>query len=229
MSTENSNESGRDGNPAARAGADLDLSDAMVDAVIAHLEDRESYDTSMWVEMQFMERVLGDLSPHRGDLEYRLNSSDSPVYRPEGLSDEQLRAVALALRCQARQANGQPPLTPEQEAEWRFEAPFYPPRRHKGRRGERIREWVVPTVDDERRVAAYLNSNYPDIVKYSRDVFRHNSRIPGEEYSKLGVSDWYFAARIDEALDQIIDLEPFQYFEPSAVEKIAKKIASEEI
>lgn len=229
MSTENSNESDRGEDPAARAGADLDLGDAMVDAVIAHLEDRESYHTSMWGEMLFMERVLGDLSPHRLDLEHRLTSSDSPVYRSEGLSEEQLRAIALALRRRARMINGQQPLTPEQEAEWRFEAPRYPPRRRMRKPGGRISEWVVLTPDEERQVAAYLDLNYPEIVRYWREVFRHNSGISREEYPKFGIKDWYFQSRLDEAMDQVRVLESFQDWDTLAMRNLSNRIGSEEL
>lgn len=229
MSTENSDESGRGGDPAARAGADLDLSDAMVDAVIAHLEDRDPREPSMWVGMVFMECTLGDIAPYRGDLQYRLNSSDSPVNRPDGLSDEQLRTVTLALRRRARKINGQQPLTPEQEADWRFEAPTYPPRKRKSKGGEAIDEWVVPTPDEERQAIEYLNSKYPDVVNYWRDVVRHNDKLSRDEYSSIGVKGGYFRSRLDEALDQVREIESHQFWDTLAVHDIANRIGSKEL
>ncbi len=227
MPGENAKESERSEVPNPGASDEVNITDTMVDAVIAYLEDCDSGGTSMWVEMVFMERVLGDLSPHKGDLEYRLGSSDSPVYRADGLSEARLRAIAVALRRRARRVNGQPPLTPEQEATWRFETPTYPPRRRKSKFGERIREWVVPTPDEERQIAAYLNSNYPEIIKYWIKILQNNSGMTDQEYQKSGVDGWYFYSRLDEAVDQIVEFSHGQTCDVIWSREMAIRIASE--
>ena len=85
------------------------------------------------------------------------------------------------------------------------------------------------TPGEERQVAAYLDLNYPEIVRYWREVSRHNSGISREEYPKFGIKDWYFQSRLDEAMDQVRVLESFQDWDTLAMRNLSNRIGSEEL
>jgi hypothetical protein len=184
------------------------LSAEMLGNVISYLDEYKEFHGSLWLEMSYAEKVLGDISPFKSDLQRRLDHPWSPVFKEGGLSAGELKNIAVQLRQRIREDASLPKLTPDQVKLWQFETPIFYQLPSNYTPGQQITENIEITPDKMLEITSYVREKYPEIVRYWQGVPEENRRRglrPDQQI--LGQYIW---APLAEAIDIFLPLEPQQ-------------------
>lgn len=199
--------------PAARAGASpvpssgspvvtVEVTPALVDQPVAYL-DQPDDSARLWKALVFMEEKGLDPSLASRHLAGYLRDSGSPIPDAEHRSDEELRAVALALRDRARSIAGLAPLTAEQRRSWQWKIVPLPKTFFRGPQSKRWgvnRGGGVDPVPLERE----LRERYPELL-HAVFVFAAENGPLTQENEDSGQSYFWF---FNDLASAIMELRP---------------------
>lgn len=199
------------------------LSADLLASVISYLDDYTEFHGSLWLEMGYAEKALGDISPFRDDLQHDLDHPWSPVFREGGLDADELKNIAVQLRQKIRADAGLPALTATETECWKFEMPVFRKRQSKYILGQQITEDIELDQDTIAEISSYVRREYPDIVRYWQGAPEENRRRGLQSGQEILAH--YIWAPISEALDIFVPLEPHQSIHYRSTHAIVNALA----